>query len=97
MAGHSGGHIDAVELVVVRLGKIVFPALHNDVTRSAGAASTARMLKLNTKIQRDIENGLWLAMVGVRELPGFEFDSLAEVGEGDLGHIFILACPIHAT
>ena len=69
-----GSLFDAVELIVIHLGKIADALFHNHMARGAGAAASARVFQMEAEIHSDVEQRFGLAMILVRQLAGFKLE-----------------------
>jgi len=88
-----GRHIQPVQFVVFGFGEVFLAFDHNDVTRSAGAATATGMFQVNIEIQRHVQNRGGLSMIAVGKLPGLKFNRLVFRQERYFRHNFILRLP----
>jgi len=93
MQRQTRSHIQPVELVIVRFRKIAVARFHNHVAGCARAASAARMLDVNSEIDRHVENRLRLPVLVVRHLAVFEFHGLIGIDKRDFGHLLHSIAP----
>ena len=77
--------VQSIQFIFIGRRKIVIAGFDDDVAGSAGAASSAGVLKLNAKVDGDVQQGLGLPMFIVGKLAGFKLDSLAEIVKVTLG------------
>lgn len=91
MQGESGGHVEAIGLIVFHFTQIVIRALtDDDMAGGAGTTTAAGMFKGDAEIQAHVEDGFWLAVLAIGEFAGFELYGfgLSPLGgnDGDFRH-----------
>src|SRR5947207_1106666 len=82
-----GGHVQTVGLIVIHFREIVRALFHPYVTRRAGAVAATSVIKTHAVVQRDIQNGLFFAMVLVGQLAVLELHRLASWHEHDFHRV----------
>jgi hypothetical protein len=82
-----GGHVHAIELIVVGLSQIGVHLIFDDnMAGGTGAISATGVFQMNAEIQRDVEQRFRLSMAFIRQLAGLEFNRFADREEGNLRH-----------
>lgn len=91
MQGESGGHVQAIGLIVFHFTQIVVRAFaDDDMTGGAGTATAAGVFKGDAEIQAHVEDGFGFAVLAIGEFAGFKLYGfgLSALGgnDGDFGH-----------
>lgn len=96
MQRHPGGLFHSIQFIVVGLAqRVVGAVLYDHVARGACAASAAAVLQLNSKIQRDIQNGFGLSMMLVGQFPGLKLDRTVDVYKLNFRHTSIVSIELN--
>ena len=87
--GQTGGHFQAVELIVFGFREIRLAFLYDHVASGTGATSAAGVFQMDAKVQANVEKRFGFPVIAVGELAGFELHSSVFRQKSHFRHILL--------